>query len=172
MLDYLNNVWYHVTSKIDKMRIKDNSTNDLIKMSENVREEITKDVLDTFGIDLSFQELVYHDKAKPVWTQQIRDNKSLKQELDSFLQLVKNNLELLPQMMKFEKEHPDTMAENNSHDSISYDLEFLWICESHVKKFEKEKYLTEKEISKYYSKIQDLKDKIKCITVESLQGNA
>jgi hypothetical protein len=141
-------------------------------MSENVREEITKDVLDTFGIDLTSQELVYHDKAKPVWTQQIRDNKSLKQELDSFLHLVKNNLELLPQMMKFEKEHPDTMAENNSHDSISYDLEFLWICESHVKKFEKEKYLTQKEISKYYLKIQDLKDKIKFITVESLQNNA
>jgi hypothetical protein len=154
------------------MRIKDNSTDNLIKMSENVREEITKDVLDTFGIDLTSQELVYHDKAKPVWTQQIRDNKSLKQELDSFLHLVKNNLELLPQMMKFEKEHPDTMAENNSHDSISYDLEFLWICESHVKKFEKEKYLTQKEISKYYLKIQDLKDKIKSITVESLQNNA
>lgn len=153
------------------MRIKDNSTDNLIKMSENVREEITKDVLDTFGIDLTSQELVYHDKAKPVWTQQIRDNKSLKQELDSFLHLVKNNLELLPQMMKFEKEHPDTMAENNSHDSISYDLEFLWICESHVKKFEKEKYLTQKEISKYYLKIQDLKDKIKSITVESLQNN-
>jgi len=154
------------------MRIKDNSTDNLIKMSENVREEITKDVLDTFGIDLTSQELVYHDKAKPVWTQQIRDNKSLKQELDSFLHLVKNNLELLPQMMKFAKEHPDTMAENNSHDSISYDLEFLWICESHVKKFEKEKYLTQKEISKYYLKIQDLKDKIKSITVESLQNNA
>ena len=154
------------------MRIKDNSTDNLIKMSENVREEITKDVLDTFGIDLTSQELVYHDKAKPVWTQQIRDNKSLKQELDSFLHLVKNNLELLPQMMKFEKEHPDTIAENNSHDSISYDLEFLWICESHVKKFEKEKYLTQKEISKYYLKIQDLKDKIKSITVESLQNNA
>ena len=153
------------------MRIKDNSTENLIKISENVREEITKDVLDTFGIDLTSQELVYHDKAKPVWTQQIRDNKSLKQELDSFLHLVKNNLELLPQMMKFEKEHPDTMAENNSHDSISYDLEFLWICESHVKKFEKEKYLTQKEISKYYLKIQDLKDKIKSITVESLQNN-
>lgn len=154
------------------MRIKDNSTDNLIKMSENVREEITKDVLDTFGIDLTSQELVYHDKAKPVWTQKIRDNKSLKQELDSFLHMVKNNLELLPQMMKFEKEHPDTMAENNSHDSISYDLEFLWICESHVKKFEKEKYLTQKEISKYYLKIQDLKDKIKSITVESLQNNA
>jgi len=168
----LNKVWYHGTSKTYKMRIKDNSTDNLIKMSENVREEITKDVLDTFGIDLTSQELVYHDKAKPVWTQQIRDNKSLKQELDSFLHLVKNNLELLPQMMKFEKEHPDTMAENNSHDSISYDLEFLWICESHVKKFEKEKYLTQKEISKYYLKIQDLKDKIKFITVESLQNNA
>ena len=153
------------------MRIKDNSTDNLIKMSENVREEITKDVLDTFGIDLTSQELVYHDKAKPVWTQQIRDNKSLKQELDSFLHLVKNNLELLPQMMKFEKEHPDTMAENNSHDSISYDLEFLWICESHVKKFERERYLTQKEISKYYLKIQDLKDKIKGIVVDNLQNN-
>lgn len=149
------------------MRIEDNSTDDLIKMSENVREEITKDVLDIFGIDLASQELVYHDKTKPVWTQHIRDNKSLKQELDSFLHLVKNNLDLLPQMMKFEKEHPDTMAENNSHDSISYDLEFLWICESHVKKFEKEKYLAQKEISKYYLKIQDLKDKIKSITVEN-----
>ena len=171
MLHYLNNVRYDAISRAYRMRIKDNSTDDLIKMSENVREEITKDVLDTFGIDLSFQELVYHDKSKPVWTQQIRDNKSLKQELDSFLHLVKNNLELLPQMMKFEKEHPDTMAENNSHDSISYDLEFLWICESHVKKFEKEKYLTQKEISKYYLKIQDLKDKIKYITVDSLQNN-
>lgn len=153
------------------MRIKDNSTDNLIKMSENVREEIAKDVLDTFGIDLSLQELVHHDKTKPVWTQQIRDNKSLKQELDSFLHLVKNNLEILPQMMKFEKEHPDTMAENNSHDSISYDLEFLWICESHVKKFEKEKYMSQKEITKYSLKIQDLKDKIKCITVESMQNN-
>jgi len=167
LLHYLNNVWYHGISGIDKMRIKDNSTDNLIKMSENVREEIARDVLDTFGIDLSFQELVHHDKTKPVWTQQIRDNKSLKQELDSFLHLVKNNLELLPQMMKFEKDHPTTIPENNSHDSISYDLEFLWICESHVKKFEKEKYLKQKEITKYYSKIQDLKDKIKCITVES-----
>jgi len=40
-----------------------------------------------------------------------------------------------------------------------------------VKKFEKEKYLTQKEISKYYLKIQDLKDKIKSITVESLQSD-
>ncbi len=151
------------------MRIKDDSTDDLIKMSENVREEIARDVFDTFGVDLSCQELVYHDKTKPVWTQQIRDNKSLKQELDSFLHLVQNNIELLPQMMQFEKEHPDTIAENNSHDSISYDLEFLWICESHVKKFEKEEYLSQKEILKYYSKIQDLKDQIKDITVESLQ---
>ncbi len=151
------------------MRIKGDSTDDLIKMSENVREEIARDVLDTFGVDLSCQELVHHDKTKPVWTQQIRDNKSLKQELDSFLHLVQNNIELLPQMMQFEKEHPDTIAENNSHDSISYDLEFLWICESHVKKFEKEEYLTQKEILRYYSKIQDLKDQIKDITVESLQ---
>ncbi len=151
------------------MRIKGNSTDDLIKMSENVREEIARDVLDAFGFDLSCQELVHHDKTKPVWTQQIRDNKSLKQELDSFLHLVQNNIDLLPQMMQFEKQHPDTMDENNSHDSISYDLEFLWICESHVKKFEKEEYLTQKEILRYYSKIQDLKDKIKDITVESLQ---
>ncbi len=151
------------------MRIKGNSTDDLIKMSENVREEIARDVLDAFGVDLSCQELVHHDKTKPVWTQQIRDNKSLKQELDSFLHLVQNNIDLLPQMMQFEKQHPDTMDENNSHDSISYDLEFLWICESHVKKFEKEEYLTQKEILRYYSKIQDLKDKIKDITVESLQ---
>ena len=151
------------------MRIKDNSTDNLIKMSENVREEIARDVLDAFGVDLSCQELVHHDKTKPVWTQQIRDNKSLKQELDSFLRLVQNNIDLLPQMIQFEKQHPDTMAENNSHDSISYDLEFLWICESHVKKFEKEEYLAQKEILRYYSKIQDLKDKIKDITVESLQ---
>ena len=151
------------------MRIKDNSTDNLIKMSENVREEIARDVLDAFGVDLSCQELVHHDKTKPVWTQQIRDNKSLKQELDSFLHLVQNNIDLLPQMMQFEKQHPDTMDENNSHDSISYDLEFLWICESHVKKFEKEEYLTQKEILRYYSKIQYLKDKIKDITVESLQ---
>ena len=151
------------------MRIKDNSSDSLIKMSENVREEIARDVLDTFGIDLSCQELVYHDKTKPAWTQQIRDNKSLKQELDSFLHLIKNNIELLPEMIQFEKEHPDIMVETNSHDSISYDLEFLWICESHVKKFEKERYLTQKEISRYYLKIQDLKDKIKDITVSSLQ---
>ena len=151
------------------MRIKGNSTDDLIKMSENVREEIARDVLDAFGVDLSCQELVHHDKTKPVWTQQIRDNKSLKQELDSFLHLVQNNIDLLPQMMQFEKQHPDTMDENNSHDSISYDLEFLWICESHVKKFEKEAYLAQKEILRYYSKIQNLKDKSKDITVESLQ---
>lgn len=151
------------------MRIKGNSTDNLIKMSESVREEIARDVLDTFGIDLLRTKLVHHDKTKPVWTQQICDNKSLKQELDSFLHLVKNNIELLPKMMQFEKEHPDTLAENNSHDSISYDLEFLWICESHVKKFEKEEYLTQKEISRYHSKIQELKDKIKDITVECLQ---
>lgn len=155
--------------RIDMMRIRDNSTDNLIKMSENVREEIARDVFDTFGIDLSRTELVHHDKTKPVWTQQIRGNKSLKQELDSFLHLVQNNIELLPEMMQFEKEHPGTIEENNSHDSISYDLEFLWICESHVKKFEKEKYLAQKEISRYYSKIQDLKDKIRGITVENLQ---
>ncbi|MGI0058588.1 MAG: hypothetical protein ACREBJ_02370, partial [Nitrosotalea sp.] len=75
------------------MKLRDNNTENLIKMSENVREEITRDVLDTFGIDLSNQELVHHDKTKPVWTQQIRDNKALKQELDSFLRLVHSNME-------------------------------------------------------------------------------
>ncbi len=150
------------------MKLRDDATDKLIKMSENVRDEITRDVLDTFGIDLSNQELVHHDKTKPVWTQQIRDNKALKQELDSFLRLVKNNAVHLPEMIKFEKEHPDTIEQNNSHDSISYDLEFLWICESHVKKFEKEKYLSEKELYKYYIQIQELKDKIRNITVDNL----
>ena len=138
-------------------------------MSESVREEITRDVLDTFGIDLSNQELVYHDKTKPVWTQQIRDNSALKQELDSFLSLVKNNVEHLPEMIKFEKEYPEAIEENNSPDSISYDLEFLWICESHVKKFEKEKYLPQNEISVYGIRIQELKDKILHITIDNLQ---
>ncbi len=151
------------------MKLK-NDTDNLIKMSECVREEITRDVLDTFGIDLTCQDLVHHDKEKPVWTQQIRDNKALKQELDSFLSLVKNNVERLPEMIQFEKDHPGTIAENYSHDSISYDLEFLWICESHVKKFEKENYISQKEISKYNIKIQELKDEIKNITVgQSLQ---
>ncbi|MGI0018762.1 MAG: hypothetical protein ACREA1_08630 [Nitrosotalea sp.] len=148
------------------MKLKEDATDKLIKMSESVRDEITRDVLDTFGIDLSSKELVHHDKTKPVWTQQIRDNKSLKQELDSFLNLVKNNLERLPKMIQFEKEHPETMPECYSHDSISYDLEFLWICESHVKKFESEKYLSQKEISKYLIKIQELKDAIRDITVD------
>jgi len=153
------------------MRIKDKSTDKLIKMSETVREEITRDVMETFGIDLSHQELAYHDKTKPVWTQQIRDNKSLKNELDSFLNLVKNNVERLPEMIQFEKEHPSSEISNHSQDSVAYDLEFLWICESHVKKFEKEKYLSEKEIAKYHAKIQELKDKIKDITIgESLQN--
>ncbi len=151
------------------MRLRDNTTENLIKTSESVREEITRDVLDTFGIDLSNQELEHHDKTKPVWTQQIRDNKALKKELDSFLNLVRNNAEHLPEMIKFEKEHPGTIEENNSHDSISYDLEFLWICESHVKKFEQEKYLSQKEISKYNTLIQNLKDKIHSITVNNLQ---
>lgn len=153
------------------MRIKDKSTDNLIKMSETVREEITRDVMETFGIDLSHQELVYHDKTKPVWTQQIRDNKSLKNELDSFLNLVKNNVKRLPEMIQFEKKHPSSEISHHSQDSIAYDLEFLWICESHVKKFEKEKYLSEKEIAKYRAKIQELKDKIKDITIgESLQN--
>ena len=86
------------------MRIKNNSTDELIKMSETVREEITRDVMETFGIDLSHQELVHHDKTKPVWTQQIQDTKSLKTELDLFLNLVKNNLECMPEMIQFEKE--------------------------------------------------------------------
>jgi hypothetical protein len=138
-------------------------------MSEDIREEITQDVLETFGIDLSKQELIHHNKTKSLLTQQILDNKSLRSELDSFLNLVKNNVERLPEMIKFEREHTLDMVENHSQDSISYDLEFLWICDSHVKKFEKEKYLSEKEIAKYYSKIQELKDKIKKITIsESL----
>ena len=146
------------------MKLK-NDADSLIKMSECVREEITRDVLDTFGIDLTCQDLVHHDKEKPVWTQQIRDNKALKQELDSFLSMVKNNVERLPEMIQFEKDYPGTIAENYSHDSISYDLEFLWICESHVKKFENENYISQKEISKYNVKIQQLKDKIRSITV-------
>jgi hypothetical protein len=164
----LDIVWYDVTIGILYVRLKHDTTDKLIKMSESVREEITRDVLDTFGINLSNQELVHHDKTKPVWTQQIRDNKSLKQELDSFLRLVKNNVECLPEMIRFEKEHPGTIEDSNSHDSISYDLEFLWICESHMKKFEKEKYLSEKEISKYDIQIQDLKDKIRNITVDNI----
>ncbi|MDH2907008.1 MAG: hypothetical protein PXX83_02815 [Candidatus Nitrosotalea sp.] len=151
------------------MKLKDDATAKLIKMSESVREEITRDILDTFGVDISKQELVHHDKTKPVWTQQIRGNRALKQELDSFLSLVKNNVEHLPEMIKFEREYPLAIEENNSHDSISYDLEFLWICESHVKKFEKEKHLSQKEISRYNIQIQELKDKIRHITVDNLQ---
>jgi hypothetical protein len=152
------------------MKIKGVSTDELIKMSEIVHGEITRDVLDAFGIDLSNQELVHHDKTKPVWTQQIRDNKSLKKELDSFLGLVKNNIIRLPEMIKFEKDHPSAMLENPSHDSISYDLEFLWICDSHLDKFQKEKYLSQKEIENYRRKIYDLRDKIKDISIkENLQ---
>ena len=147
------------------MTIKSNSTDELVKMSEIVREEITRDVMETFGIDLSHQELVHHDRSKPVWTQQIQDNQALKIELDSFLNLVKNNVERLPEIIQFEKEHPELEISNHSQESISYDLEFLWICESHVKKFEKEKYLSEKEIMRYYVKIQQLKDEIKNITI-------
>ena len=157
--------------EIANMNLKDKSTDKLIKMSETIREEITRDVMETFGIDLSHRELAYHDKTKPAWTQQIRDNKSLKNELDSFLNLVKNNIERLPEIIKFEKEHPSSEISHHSQDSISYDLEFLWICESHVKKFEKDNYLSEKAISTYYTTIQKLQDKIKDITVdESLQN--
>ena len=153
------------------MKIKSSSTEDLIKMSERVREEITRDVLDIFGIDLSKQEITHHDKTKPVWTQQIRDNKSLKNELDSFLNIVKNNLERLPEMIQFEKDYPSTISENYSQDSIVYDLEFLWICESHVKKFDKENYITEKEIARYHIKIQELKDTMRRITVGQSLSN-
>lgn len=147
------------------MRIKTNSTKDLIRMSEGVREEVTRDILETFGIDLSKQELEHHDKTKPTWTHQIRDNKSLKNELDSFLNLIKNNLDRLPEMIQFEKDHPFVISENYSKDSIAYDLEFLWICESHVRKFDKENYLTKKEILKYTAMIQELKNIIRSITI-------
>ena len=166
MLDSFNIIWYHSLIIICDMKIKVNSTKDLIEMSEVVREEITRDVLETFGIDLSKQELEHHDKTKPVWTQQIRDNKSLKNELDSFLNLIKNNLDKLPEMIQFEKDHPTVISENYSKDSITYDLEFLWICESHVKKFDAEKYLTEKEIAKYNVEIQEFKDAIRRITID------
>jgi hypothetical protein len=171
LLDCFNIAWYHAIIIMSNVKIKPNSTDELIKMSESVREEITHDVMETFGIDLSHQELVHHHRSKPVWTQQIQDNKSLKIELDSFLNLVKNSVERLPGIIQFEKEHPSSEISNHSQDSISYDLEFLWICESHVKKFENEKYLSEKEITKYYAKIQQLKDIIKEITVkQSLQN--
>jgi hypothetical protein len=165
LLDCFNIAWYHHITRTSNVKIKSNSTDELIKMSETVREEITRDVRETFGIDLSHQELVHHDKTKPVWTQQIQDNKSLKIELDSFLNLVKNNVERLPEMIQFEKEYPSSEISHHSQDSISYDLEFLWISESHVKKFENEKYLSEKEIAKYYAKIQQLKDVIRGITI-------
>ena len=171
MLDCFNIVWYHSITRTLSVKIKNNSTEELIKISETVREEITRDVMKAFGIDLSHQELVHHDKTKPVWTQQIQGNKSLKIELDSFLNLVKNNVERLPEIIQFEKEHPSSDMSNHSQDSIPYDLEFLWICESHVKKFENEKYLPEKEIAKYYAKIQQLKDAIRDITIgQSLQN--
>lgn len=147
------------------MKLKDNSTDKLVKMSVDVHAEITRDLLDTFGIDLADKNLVYHDRTKPAWTQQIQDNRSLKQELDSFLNIVKNNVERLPDMIKFEREHPSAIVENYSRDSISYDIEFLWICESHLDKFEKEKYLVQKDIDNYRIKIQNLKNKIKDITV-------
>jgi hypothetical protein len=153
------------------VKFKDNSTDKLVKISEDIHKEITQDILDTFGIDLSNLELVHHDKTKPVWTQQIRDNKSLKRELDSFLNLVQNNVMRLPEMIQFEKEHTSTIIENPSHDSISYDLEFLWICASHVAKFEKENYIPQKEIAKYKTRIQELRDKIRDITIgQSLQN--
>lgn len=148
------------------MKIKDPSTDELIKMSELVHDEITRDVLNAFGIDLSSQELVHHEKTKPVWTQQIRDNKSLKKELDSFLELVTNNVTRLPEMIRFEKEHLSTTLGNPAHDSISYDLEFLWICDSHLDKFQKEKYLPQKEIENYKNRISSLRDKIKDISIK------
>lgn len=166
MLDCFNIVWYHDIARTSNMKIKKNSTDELIKMSETVREEIVCDVMETFGIDLSHQELIHHDKAKPVWTQQIQENKSLKIELDSFLNLVQNNVERLPEMIQFEKKHPSPEMSGYSQDSISCDLEFLWICESHVKKFESEKYLSEKEIVKYYGKIQQLRDVIRVIMID------
>ncbi|MDE1725076.1 MAG: hypothetical protein KGH76_04170 [Thaumarchaeota archaeon] len=149
------------------MKFKDASTSDLIKMSENVHNEITKDVLDAFGVDLSSKELVHHDRTKPVWTQKIRNNKSLKKELDSFLEMVGNNISCLPEMMLFEKEHPGAISGNYSHDSISYDLEFLWICESHLDKFQKENYLTKKEIENYRKKISGIRDKIREIATRA-----
>ena len=153
------------------MKIKNSSTEDLLKISEGMREEITRDVLESFGIDLSKQELVYHNKTKPVWTQQILDKKSLKTELDSFLTIIEKNIESLPSMIKFEKEHPSFMVESCAMDMISYDHEFLWICEAHVKKFEKEQYLKEKEITNYQDRIQEIKNKIKDITIcESLKN--
>ena len=171
MLDCFNLEWYHSLNITRDVKIKTNSTKDLIKISDEVREEITRDILEMFGIDMLKQDLEHHDKTKPVWTQQIRDNKSLKIELDSFLKLIKNNLDRLPEMMQFEKDHPLIISENYSKDSIAYDLEFLWICESHVKKFDKENYITEKEIAKYEAQIQELKDTIRCITIgQSLQN--
>lgn len=143
------------------MKFKDASTSDLIKISENIHDEIKKDVLNAFGVDLTCKELVHHDRAKPVWTQKIRDNRSLKKELDSFLGMVRNNLAYLPDMMLFEKEHPDAISENYSRDSISYDLEFLWICESHLDKFQKDNYLAKKEIENYRNEISDMRDKIR-----------
>lgn len=148
------------------MNLKNDSTDKLLKISEGIREEVTRDILDSFGIDLSKQEPEFHDKTKPVWTHQILDNKSLKKELDSFLIMVENNLECLPAMITFEKEHRLVIAENYSQDAISYDLEFLWICESHVKKFSEEGHLKAKEIAKYQVKIQELKNKIREITIE------
>lgn len=166
MLDSLNVVLYHSLITICNMKIKSNSTRDLIEMSEGIRGDITRDVLETFGIDLSKQELTHHEKTKPVWTQQILDNKSLKNELDSFLNLIKNNLNRLPEMIQFEKDHPLIISENSSTDSIAYDLEFLWICESHVNKLDNEKYLTENETVRYNSEIQELKDTIRRITID------
>lgn len=153
------------------MKGSDNTTENLIKMSESIRDEITRDVFEMFGIDLPDQKPAHHAKTKPVWTQHIRDNKSIKKELDSFLDIVKNNLERAPAMIKFEREHPAIVA-SSSHDSISYDLEFLWICESHVDKFEKEQYLSARAISRYRQRIQKLRDMARDITAEqSLQSH-
>jgi len=84
--------------------------------------------------------------------------------------MVGKNLEYLPKMISFEKEHPLIMMENYTQEIISYNLEFLWICESHLKKFESEKRFSDKKITQYQNRIHELKNKIKDITVcESLQ---
>jgi hypothetical protein len=101
------------------------STDKLIRMSEGIRKEITLEILENFGIDLSTQKCFHHKNTKPVWTQQIRHHKSLKNELDSFLKMVKANLDCLPEMMRFERDHPFIISDNPSKDSILYDLEFL-----------------------------------------------
>jgi hypothetical protein len=48
-------VWYQGITRTSNMKIKNNSTDELIKMSEIIREETTHGVMKTFGIDLSHQ---------------------------------------------------------------------------------------------------------------------